>query len=855
MTDLPEYIYVPPKDEIKERLSLWYAFPRLGIRLTTEGKGICPFHDDKDPSLQIYANDRSEQRWHCFPCGLDGDVFDLIQQLYGCSFTDAVTQAASLLDEVPDSYVPPVLEVQKKSFEPADAAQRVNAARARAADADHHGILAARIGYADVSQPAICAAWDEYIRGTWGWGINELGEILMPHWSASGQLVGCKVRHPNGARTSIDGSDYTGQLYGAWLGRRNKDVLLTEGETDAVYAGWQAKEEGIGIDILSLPSGAGDDVNPEWIAFIKNARTIYIAFDPDEAGVRATWRWIKALNSAGVRGYKVCALPLGRDLRDARPTLSHLLAAARTGIDQPSTISAGPGGYGRQTKEGDVIRITNWTAEPTARLVGGEDGYDVRLDYRGTSRHAILRLSDLATARELKRWCNRHGLIFTGRDDDVQRIAEYIEWRGSVVPEVMQSDQIGMHSPPDEYRFAGPSVVLPDSYIGKMPWRYVPTARSTDVTGKTWLPTDGPFRWQWLEDFIALSSPTVTHPLLAWAVATARRSEAQQFPLMFIGGSSGVGKSTLAKLACRLVGSRIEIDLGNVTPFILVRTLASSRSLPVFIDEWTRISRKDSREAFQGSIPILYVGGNAERGQADLSAAIYQLTAPVVVAGEDVFMLDREIERMIAVNPSRSSQNHDALERVIDKPIERFGQLLHTWLMSEPDLPSMRVSAVTRIDHNKQILNVGWTTLKELLAEAGRYEDVPDLPDSPDLSAIDDIADREDENVYDQALLIGAAMTDNDRHPVVWADPDGRGTWVRPQVLTGLIQSRNVDLALPGGSRAMKAYFEERYGAMDLGAAVTPPNHFVSLRAWLIPGHVLPGSEVSDDPRMSWHPS
>ena len=863
MTELPEYRHVLENGEIKQRLPLAFAASRLGIKLTSESTAICPFHangQERNPSFGIYRNERDDERWHCFPCGLDGDVFDLIIQLHGCTFPEAIQQAASFLDEIPEGYERPAYQVDVPKQTPDDWASDVAAARARAAQPDHAGILAARVGFAATSDALLCARWDEYLR-SWGWGINGLGEILIPHWSAAKELVGCKVRKPSGEKVSLGGSRYSGQLYGAWRGRREQDVLLLEGETDCVFAGWLARSENVAVDVFALPSGANEDVKPEWVEFLKGARTVYLAFDPDEVGVEATWKWIKALAGFDT---KVCCLPLGRDLRDAQPVLRNLLSAAEAPIDPPIEIAVGlptgfPAhkiqsniGYFRPQREGPPKQVTNWFLEPIARLAGGDPGYDVTLFHRGRGQRTIIRLADLATARDIKRWCNRHGLVFTGREDDAQRIAEHVTWRGSVTPEVYQTDQVGLHEAPENYQFAGASVVFPEGYVGKMPWRYVPSTRVSDVTDKVFLPVEERFTWSWLDDFISLSSSDVIHPLLAWTIASTRRPEVRQFPLLFIGGSSGVGKSTLARLALRLVGSMIEIDLGAVTPFILLRTLASSTSLPIFIDEWTLMSRKDAREAFQGTIPVLYTGGGAERGQADLSSAIFKMSAPVIVAGEDTFALDRELDRTVSISPSRAGQNKEALARITSVPLERFGQVLHRWLVTRKNLPSMESTAPTRPEYNREILTAGWKTLQLLLDDASHsVPNVPDLPATPDFSIFD--TERDEQNVYETALLEGMSMRDINGHQVVWTDAEGRGTWVRFRVLIGLLRTRNVDLQLPGGERAMKRYFEERYGVVNSERTI-PPQSGTYVHAGLIRGLISEGENESD-PRSNWSPT
>ncbi len=47
---------------------------------------LCPFHDDRNPSLSVRAEDR---RWRCFGCGASGDAVDFVRGLNpGMSFPE-----------------------------------------------------------------------------------------------------------------------------------------------------------------------------------------------------------------------------------------------------------------------------------------------------------------------------------------------------------------------------------------------------------------------------------------------------------------------------------------------------------------------------------------------------------------------------------------------------------------------------------------------------------------------------------------------------------------------------------------------------------------------------------------------
>ena len=49
--------------------------------------GLCPFHDEKTPSFSVRP---ALGVWHCFGCGLGGDVFGYVEHQENIDFRDAV---------------------------------------------------------------------------------------------------------------------------------------------------------------------------------------------------------------------------------------------------------------------------------------------------------------------------------------------------------------------------------------------------------------------------------------------------------------------------------------------------------------------------------------------------------------------------------------------------------------------------------------------------------------------------------------------------------------------------------------------------------------------------------------------
>ena len=64
------------------------------VALTRRGKsfvGLCPFHDDSTPSLNV---SQEKQIYKCFACGAGGNSFTFLRDIENISFIEAVRQLA-----------------------------------------------------------------------------------------------------------------------------------------------------------------------------------------------------------------------------------------------------------------------------------------------------------------------------------------------------------------------------------------------------------------------------------------------------------------------------------------------------------------------------------------------------------------------------------------------------------------------------------------------------------------------------------------------------------------------------------------------------------------------------------------
>ncbi|MBZ5648336.1 MAG: DNA primase [Acidobacteriia bacterium] len=56
--------------------------------------GLCPFHNEKTPSFSVH---QTRQFYHCFGCGVSGDVFSFVQKIENITFPEAVRLVAQKL--------------------------------------------------------------------------------------------------------------------------------------------------------------------------------------------------------------------------------------------------------------------------------------------------------------------------------------------------------------------------------------------------------------------------------------------------------------------------------------------------------------------------------------------------------------------------------------------------------------------------------------------------------------------------------------------------------------------------------------------------------------------------------------
>ena len=64
-------------EAVKGNVTTRQAAELYGIQVNRHGMAVCPFHNDKNPSMKL------DMRFHCFACQADGDAVDFVSRLFG----------------------------------------------------------------------------------------------------------------------------------------------------------------------------------------------------------------------------------------------------------------------------------------------------------------------------------------------------------------------------------------------------------------------------------------------------------------------------------------------------------------------------------------------------------------------------------------------------------------------------------------------------------------------------------------------------------------------------------------------------------------------------------------------------
>ena len=163
---------------------------------------------------------------------------------------------------------------------------------------------------------------------------------------------------------------------------------------------------------------------------------------------------------------------------------------------------------------------------------------------------------------------------------------------------------------------------------------------------------------------LKINDPQAIVPFIGWNFIAPVRGVImdykEKFPVLFVPGSMGSGKTSTAKLFMKLHGYKSpDVQSADMRRFPMLKALSSTNGIPVFIDEFKQSDMTDfSTNDIHRYIRKSFDGGVEPKGHSDQTTTDYHLYAPWVLIGEWSIKTPAERERMII--PRFSSQiKHD----------------------------------------------------------------------------------------------------------------------------------------------------------------------------------------------------
>jgi len=305
--------------------------------------GLCPFHSEKDPSFTV---DDEKQLFHCFGCGVGGDVFSLVMQKENLGFPEALRSLAEKYNiELPErkKLSPKLLKLKEKLFKINESAlafykkNLFNTTEGRKAleylkkrNISEGIIQNLKIGFAMNSWTSLVDFFKRKgveasllekaglaLPGQKKEGYYDRfrGRIIFPIFDITGKVVGF------GGRTVIDAEPkYLNSpdtpiyskgnlLYGLNFSkdsvREKREMILVEGYTD-FSALYQA-------GITNIAASLGTSLTSGQVSLARRfAPKIIVNYDSDSAGISAALRAISLCFENGAQ-INVLMLPKGLD--------------------------------------------------------------------------------------------------------------------------------------------------------------------------------------------------------------------------------------------------------------------------------------------------------------------------------------------------------------------------------------------------------------------------------------------------------------------------------------------------------------------------------------------------------------
>jgi len=293
--------------ELKSKLSLKQVLNRCNLTPDKNNRLICPWHEDKTPSLQIYPKTNT---WTCFSSNCtagSGDQIDFIMKCEKISKHEAIMRAKEMLGVQISIPLDKIAILTKYYQTTLSSMQRSSKGKGYA---EGRGLVKDKIGYCAYE---IGKSWNDSLKkNAEQIGLLKIKNCLIfPMRNEQNQIVsiyGRSVSDNNKSKHFYLQGGFRG-LYPGYPKRETKRLVLTESIIDAETIGQKTNEIG-----LALYGTNGWTVeHDKAIESLKELEEIVLFFDGDEAGRSAVEKYAEQFKERGVKVSKVNT-PDGEDV-------------------------------------------------------------------------------------------------------------------------------------------------------------------------------------------------------------------------------------------------------------------------------------------------------------------------------------------------------------------------------------------------------------------------------------------------------------------------------------------------------------------------------------------------------------
>lgn len=292
--------------------------------------GLCPFHNEKTPSFHVHQDG---QYFHCFGCGVGGDVFGFMMQYGNYSYPDAVKVLADRINYVlPEAEMTADIkkkrELKQNLYEIHKIAARFYYEQLQTSNGkiavdylDSRQVkLGARrkfgLGYSPIAKGALYEELKSkgfaedtilksglvYKKDNGTYYDKFFNRLMFPIIDVYGNIIGFggrilgdgQPKYLNSPETEIFNKSRNLYNLNNAKAAKIREFILVEGYMDAI-AIYQAGFHNV---VASL----GTAFNENHAKVLKSyAESVILLFDSDEAGVKAVLRAIPVLENAGLK--------------------------------------------------------------------------------------------------------------------------------------------------------------------------------------------------------------------------------------------------------------------------------------------------------------------------------------------------------------------------------------------------------------------------------------------------------------------------------------------------------------------------------------------------------------------------